>query len=161
MYTQYNSDQNQRPFVIFSEYSLVMPKSISFFRKESYLLVSERNYVQREIGKDPTKWLEISELDPFRFGKDMTERKMPVKNMCELVHTWILIFGIAIPYLRPDKATNWNFLVPSGLFVTCWSIQISALLPSLLPNTTVGREESPNMWNSFLGQVIIFFSMGY
>ena len=77
--------------------------------------------------------------------------------MCGLLHTWILIFDIAIPYLRPEKATNWNFLVPSGLFVTCWNIQISALLLSLLPNTTVGREESPNMWNTFLGQVIIFF----
>ena len=79
------------------------------------------------------------------------------KNMCGLLHTWILIFDIAIPYLRPDKATNWNFLVPSGLFVTCWNIQISALLLSLLPNTTVGREESPNMWHTYLGQVIIFF----
>ena len=38
--------------------------------------------------------------------------------MCGLLHTWISIFDIAIPYLRPNKATNWNFLVPSGLFVT-------------------------------------------
>ena len=76
--------------------------------------------------------------------------------MCGLLHTWILIFDIAILYLRPDKATNWNFLVPSGLFVTCWNLQTSALLLSLLPNTTVGREESPNMWHTYLGQVFIF-----
>ena len=38
--------------------------------------------------------------------------------MCGLLHTWISIFDIAIPYLRPNKATNWNFLVPRGLFVT-------------------------------------------
>ena len=77
--------------------------------------------------------------------------------MCGLLHTWISIFDIAIPYLRPNKATNWNFLVPSGLFATCWNTQSSTLLLSLLPNTTVGREESPNMWKTFLGQVIIFF----
>ena len=40
--------------------------------------MAERKYVQRVIGKDPTKWLECIELDPFRIGKDMTERKMPV-----------------------------------------------------------------------------------
>ena len=28
-------------------------------------------------------WLEINELDSFRFGKDMTERKMPVVFTCE------------------------------------------------------------------------------
>ena len=50
------------------------------FRKESYFLVAERKYVQREIGKDPTKWLESNKLDPFRFGKNMTERKMPVNQ---------------------------------------------------------------------------------
>ena len=38
--------------------------------------------------------------------------------MVELLHTWILILDNASPYKRPDKATNWNFLVPSGLFVT-------------------------------------------
>ena len=48
------------------------------FRKESYFLVAERKYVQTEIGKNPTKWLESNEQDPFRIGKDMTERKMPV-----------------------------------------------------------------------------------
>ena len=48
------------------------------FRKESYFLVVERKSVQRQIGKDPTKWLESNEQDPFRIGKDMTERKMPV-----------------------------------------------------------------------------------
>ena len=40
--------------------------------------MAERKYLQGEIGKDPTKWLESNKLDPFRFGKDMTERKMPV-----------------------------------------------------------------------------------
>ena len=40
--------------------------------------MAERKYVQREIGKDPTKWPESYEQDPFRFGKEMTDRKMPV-----------------------------------------------------------------------------------
>ena len=79
------------------------------------------------------------------------------KNIGRLLHTCILIFGIAIPYLRPIKATNWNFLVPRWLFATCWNTQSSTLLLSLLPNTTFGREESPNMWHTYLGQVIIFF----
>ena len=42
------------------------------------ILLSSLKYVQREIGKDPTKCLESNEVDPFRIGKDMTERKMPV-----------------------------------------------------------------------------------
>ena len=40
--------------------------------------MAKRKYVQREIGMDPTIWLESNKLDPFRFGKDLTERKMPV-----------------------------------------------------------------------------------
>ena len=46
----------------------------------SYFLVAERKYVQGEIEKDPTIWLESNELDPFRFGKDMTEGEMPILN---------------------------------------------------------------------------------
>ena len=75
------------------------------------------------------------------------------KNMCGLLHTWILIFDIAIPYLRPNKATNWNFLVPSGLFVT----KAPCSSPFSPAQHNCWREESPNMWNTFLGQVIIFF----
>ena len=52
------------------------------FRKESYFLLEERKCLQREIGENPTKCLESNELDPFRFGKDMTERKMPVFCKC-------------------------------------------------------------------------------
>ena len=73
--------------------------------------------------------------------------------MCGLLHTWILIFDIAIPYLRPNKATNWNFLVPSGLFVT----KAPCSSPFSPAQHNCWREESPNMWNTFLGQVIIFF----
>ena len=68
-------------------------------------------------------------------------------------HTWISIFDIAIPYLRPNKATNWNFLVPSGLFVT----KAPCSSPFSPAQHNCWREESPNMWNTFLGQVIIFF----
>ena len=75
------------------------------------------------------------------------------KNMCGLLHTWISIFDIAIPYLRPNKATNWNFLVPSGLFVT----KAPCSSPFSPAQHNCWREESPNMWNTFLGQVIIFF----
>ena len=46
--------------------------------------MAERKYVQREIVKDPTKWLESNKLDPFRIGKDMTERKMPVLSLAEI-----------------------------------------------------------------------------
>ena len=73
--------------------------------------------------------------------------------MCGLLHTWISIFDIAIPYLRPNKATNWNFLVPSGLFVT----KAPCSSPFSPAQHNCWREESPNMWNTFLGQVIIFF----
>ena len=73
--------------------------------------------------------------------------------MCGLLHTWISIFYIAIPYLRPNKATNWNFLVPSGLFVT----KAPCSSPFSPAQHNCWREESPNMWNTFLGQVIIFF----
>ena len=72
--------------------------------------------------------------------------------MCGLLHTWILIFDIAIPYLRPNKATNWNFLVPRGLFVT--KSPISS--PFSLAQNNCRREESPNMWHTYLGQVFIF-----
>ena len=78
------------------------------------------------------------------------------KNMCGLLHTWISIFDIAIPYLRPNKATNWNFLVPSGLFVT----KAPCSSPFSPAQHNCWREESPNMWNTFLGQVIIFFYEG-
>ena len=57
------------------------PAQYIIFRKESYFFVAERKCDKREIGKDPTKWLECNELDPFRIGKDMTERKMPVSEM--------------------------------------------------------------------------------
>ena len=73
--------------------------------------------------------------------------------MCGLLHTWISSFDIAIPYLRPNKATNWNFLVPSGLFVT----KAPCSSPFSPAQHNCWREESPNMWNTFLGQVIIFF----
>ena len=73
--------------------------------------------------------------------------------MCGLLHTWISIFDIAIPYLRPNKATNSNFLVPSGLFVT----KAPCSSPFSPAQHNCWREESPNMWNTFLGQVIIFF----
>ena len=73
--------------------------------------------------------------------------------MCGLLHTWISNFNIAIPYLRPNKATNWNFLVPSGLFVT----KAPCSSPFSPAQHNCWREESPNMWNTFLGQVIIFF----
>ena len=73
--------------------------------------------------------------------------------MCGLLHIWISIFDIAIPYLRPNKATNWNFLVPSGLFVT----KAPCSSPFSPAQHNCWREESPNMWNTFLGQVIIFF----
>ena len=69
---------------------------------------------------------------------------------------WILIFGIACPYSRPNRAKNQDFLVPSGLFATCWNTQSSSLLPSLLPSTTVGREKCSNMWQTYLEQVFIF-----
>ena len=72
------------------------------------------------------------------------------------MHTWILIFDISSSYLRPYKAKNQDFLVPSGLFATCWNTQSSSLLPSLLPSTTVGREECSNMWQTYLEQVFIF-----
>ena len=72
--------------------------------------------------------------------------------MCGLLHTWILIFDIAIPYLRPNKATNWNFLVPRGLFVTKSPIS-SPFSPA---QHNCRREESPNMWHTYLGQVFIF-----
>ena len=48
------------------------------------------------------------------------------------------------------KGQTRNIVVPSGLFVTCWNIQISALLLSLLPNTTVWREESPKLAPGFI-----------
>ena len=73
--------------------------------------------------------------------------------MCGLLHTWISIFDIAIPYLGPNKATNWNFLVPGGLFVT----KAPCSSPFSPAQHNCWREESPNMWNTFLGQVIIFF----
>ena len=74
------------------------------------------------------------------------------KNMCGLLHTWISIFDIAIPYLRPDKATNWNFLVPRGLFVT----KSPCSSPFSPAQHNCRREESPNMWHTYLGQVFIF-----
>ena len=72
--------------------------------------------------------------------------------MCGLLHTWISIFDIAIPYLRPNKATNWNFLVPSGLFVT----KAPCSSPFSPAQHNCRREESPNMWHTYLGQVFIF-----
>ena len=72
--------------------------------------------------------------------------------MCGLLHTWILIFDIAIPYLRPNKATNWNFLVPRGLFVT----KSPCSSPFSPAQHNCRREESPNMWHTYLGQVFIF-----
>ena len=78
------------------------------------------------------------------------------KNIGWLLPSWILIFDISSSYLRPYKAKNQDFLVPSGLFATCWNTQSSSLLPSLLPSTTVGREECSNMWHTYLEQVFIF-----
>jgi len=75
-----------------------------------------------------------------------------LKNMFGLLHTWISIFGIAIPYLRPNKATNWNFLVPRGLFVT----KSPCSSPFSPAQHNCRREESPNMWHTYLGQVFIF-----
>ena len=68
------------------------------------------------------------------------------------VHTWISIFDIAIPYLRPNKAINWNFLVPRGLFVT----KSPCSSPFSPAQHNCRREESPNMWHTYLGQVFIF-----
>ena len=45
-----------------------------------HFFVAKRKCDKREIWKDPTKWLKCNELDPFRIGKNMTERKMPVPS---------------------------------------------------------------------------------
>ena len=74
------------------------------------------------------------------------------KNIGWLLHPWNLIFDIACPYPRPNRAKNQDFF-PSGLFSTCWNTQSSSLLHSLLPNTTGGREECSDMCHTYLEQV--------
>ena len=62
-------------------------------------------------------------------------------------------FWYCKPTSKARQGHKLKFSCPKWAFC---HIQISALLLSLLPNTTVGREESPNMWHTYLGQVFIF-----
>ena len=65
--------------------------------------ILKRKYVQRQIGKDPTIWLESNELDPFRIGKDMTERKMPVTESLALLQNLNSILGYLLGLIDLDK----------------------------------------------------------
>ena len=66
-------------------------------------------------------------------------------------------FWYCNPISKANQGHKLKFSCPKWTF--CHMLEHSKLYSSPFSpaHTTVGREESPNMWHSFLGQVIIFF----